>query len=101
MESVSTVLRKLRGIGLVFLEPLVINRSRWRKRWRSARIFGMTCVLTDSPRILAFLVPLLPPAPHLLDLTLLGAHDVPCEPLYAWVLTLLVGHSAISLADRW
>jgi len=54
-----------------------------------------------SPRILAFLVPLLPPAPHLLDLTLLGAHDVPCEPLYAWVLTLLVGHSAISLADRW
>ena len=30
----------------------------------------MTCVLTDSPRILAFLVPLLPPALHLLDLPL-------------------------------
>src|SRR5919112_603198 len=42
--------------------------------------------------ILALWVPLLPPAPHLLDLPLLGAHDVPCDLLYARVVALFLGY---------
>jgi hypothetical protein len=49
-------------------------------------------VLIDFPWILAFWVPLLPPAPHLLDLLLLGAHDVLCELLYLWNLALFGGY---------
>src|SRR5215210_1022135 len=52
----------------------------------------MICVLIDFPWILAFLVPLLPPAPHLLDVSLLGAHDVLCELLYLWDLALFGGY---------
>src|SRR5215208_8244408 len=52
----------------------------------------MICVLIGSPWILALRVPLLPPAPHLLDLPLLGAHDVLCELLYLWDLALLGGY---------
>src|SRR5918999_3849040 len=52
----------------------------------------MICVLIGSPWILTFLVPRVPPAPHLLDLPLLGAHDVPCEFPYLWDIAVLVGH---------
>src|SRR5215210_8264754 len=52
----------------------------------------MIWVLIGSPWILAFWIPLLSPVSHLLDLPLLGAHDVLCELLYLWDLALFGGH---------
>src|SRR5215211_805124 len=52
----------------------------------------MIRVLIDFPWIRAFWIPLLPPAPHLLDFSLLGAHDVLCELLYLWDLALSGGY---------
>src|SRR5215216_4788881 len=41
---------------------------------------------------LALSLPLFAPLLHLLDLPLLGGHDVACELLYLWDLALLVGY---------
>src|SRR5215217_4603902 len=62
-----------------------------RSRWRSDGTFRRICVLIGCLGRLTFRVPLLSPLLHLVDLPLLGAHDVLGEFLDLWNLALLVG----------
>jgi hypothetical protein len=74
---------------LILLEPLarpvvpLAQRQDLEDDLRAHRVTG---------ELLALRVPFLSPLLHLLDLPLLGAHNVLCELLYSRVFALLVGN---------
>src|SRR5215213_485707 len=71
---------------------LLVNRGQEQTHLVLEQVALREGHLSTPSSALALSVPLFAPLLHLLDLPLLGAHDVACELLYLWDLALLGGY---------